>query len=161
MTEDMHFVHGACAVQSPLHYRACGLDNVYLCSGYTREEIAGEMYTSVKDADDLHKAIARHLVLRRKVLSGKEIRFLRKFMGLTQAQLADFLSISDQSVARYEKEQSPLEGSSDRLLRILALGKIVGAIDPAEVIEEIRQSDGSASDNMLLEHDETDWKVAA
>lgn len=160
-TEDMHFVHSACPEQSPLQYRACGLDNVYLRSGYTREDIDGEIYTSVKDADELHKAIALHLLLRRKVLSGPEIRYLRKYMELTQAHLSDFLSVSDQTIARYEKEQTPLEGPGDRLLRLLVLGKITGALVPADVIDQIRQSDSAAGDDLTLEHTDHDWKVAA
>lgn len=159
--EDMHFAHTECAEKAPFHYRACGLDNVYLRSGYDQRTVGGETYTSVQGADDLHLAIAEHLVLRRKVLRGQEVRFLRKFLGWTQADAGDALGISDQSVARYEKDQVPLEGSADRLFRVYVLGKITGKLDPMAVLEEIRQSDSVTSDDLVLERTDDHWKVAA
>jgi DNA-binding transcriptional regulator YiaG len=161
MTDDIHFTHTESAMQAPLHYRACGLDNVYLRSGYVREEIGGEMTTAVKDADALHGAIADHLVLRRKVLTGKEIRFLRRFMDMTQADMGDLLGISDQTVARYEKEQTAFDGPADRLFRLCVLGKLNGDLDPMLIIKEIRQSDSSSTDDLNLDHTDHDWKVAA
>jgi DNA-binding transcriptional regulator YiaG len=137
------------------------LDNVFLRSGYTRQEIAGEMCTSVQDADELHREIALHLTLRKKNLRGQEIRFLRKYMDLTQAELGEWLGLSDQSIARYEKQESPFEGPADMLLRVLMVGKLTGALDPVELVERIRQSDGASRDDMVLEHTDHEWKVAA
>ena len=159
--EAMHFAHTDCAEKAPFHYRACGLDNVFLRSGYEQKTRGDETYTSVQDADELHEAIAEHLTLRRKVLRGQEVRFLRKFLGLTQADLGDLLSLSDQSVARYEKDQVALEGPADRRLRVCVLGKITGAVDPLAMVEEIRQSDSVSSDDLVLERADDHWKVAA
>lgn len=159
--EVMHFAHTDCAEKPPFQYRACGLDNVFLRSGYEQRELGGEIYTSVQDADELHAAIAEHLVLRRKVLRGQEVRFLRKFLGYTQADAGDALALSDQSIARYEKDQVALEGSADRLFRLLVIGKLCGALDPEKVLEEIRQTDSSSSDELVLERADDHWKVAA
>jgi DNA-binding transcriptional regulator YiaG len=160
-SEDLHFAHSECAEQPPFQYRACGLDNVYLRSGYTQKMVGGQIFTSVQDAEDLHTEIAKHLVLRRKVLRGQEVRFLRKVMGLTQADMGDLLSLSDQSVARYEKDQVPLEGPADRLLRLYVIGAITGVVNPMEVVEEIRQSDSVSSDDVVLQRTDDHWKVAA
>jgi len=159
--EVMHFTHTDCAEKPPFHYRACGLDNVYLRSGYEQKIVGGETYTAVQDADELHTAIAEHLVLRRKLLRGQEVRFLRKFLGWTQADAGDALGVSDQSVARYEKDQVALEGSTDRLFRLYVLGKLTGVLDPFKVLEEIRQSDNVSSDDLVLERADDHWKVAA
>lgn len=159
--EEMHFVHTECAEKAPLQYRACGLDNVYLRSGYEQKILAGETYTSVQDADELHEAIAEHLVLRRKVLRGQEVRFLRKFLGWTQADGGDAIGVSDQTVARWEKDQGVLEGPADRLLRLYVLGHLAGEIDPAKVLEEVRQSDSLSSDDLVLERSDDEWRVAA
>jgi DNA-binding transcriptional regulator YiaG len=56
----------------------------------------------VMDVEGLHRAIGRHLVLHRKGLSPKEVRFLRKRMDLTQAELAAKLGNDAQSVARWK-----------------------------------------------------------
>lgn len=161
MSEDMHFARKGCDRQEPFRYLACGLDNVYLTSGYERRERAGQWMTAVEDAEGLHAAIARFLVLRRKQLSGQEVRFLRKQLNLSQAELGKLLGVSDQSVARYEKEQTRLEGAADMLLRLLIAGQALGQLDPLKKIEEIRASDDAADPRLVLEHEGDHWRMAA
>jgi DNA-binding transcriptional regulator YiaG len=102
----------------PKPYRACGLDGIYLLNGYTVEEHDGEQHISVTKMDELHQAIGRHLVMCRKGLAPREIRFLRKTMDLTQAELADKLGNNAQSVARWEKGECEVPGPSEKLLRL-------------------------------------------
>jgi hypothetical protein len=71
----------------PLHYTACGLDDVYLVNGFTREQIDGEEAVSIEDMDGLWKAIGLSLARDRKALTAKEVRFLRHHMDQTQAEL--------------------------------------------------------------------------
>src|ERR1700730_284882 len=77
--------------KKPLHYTACGLDDVYLVSGYEVEDTAYGKGTSIKNADELHRVIGSYLVANKKLLSGKEIRFLRHQMDFTQSELARLL----------------------------------------------------------------------
>lgn len=160
MSEEMHFARTGCIPQEPFQYLACGLDNIYLTSGYVRKQRGGHWMTSIEDADGLHRAIARHLVLRRKQLSGRELRFLRKNMELTQAELAQLFGVTDQTVARYEKGESEFTGAADMLLRLLVVGHLTGAVDPIKLAEEIRESDDVTEDKLVLEHDDV-WKIAA
>lgn len=163
MTDDVRMKHVACPPAAvPYHYTACGLENVYLLSGYTVEEHDGEKYVSVKDVEELYEAIAEKLVTRRKVLAGKEVRFLRKLLGYSQAKLGLMLGLSDQMVARYEKEQSTLEGAADTLLRAFVLCKIDGEADLLADIERLRMSDERLNDRMTLVHgDNGEWRDAA
>jgi putative transcriptional regulator len=108
------------ADKPPYRYTECGLDDVYLLSGY---EVDGE-FVMVKDADELHKAIGCFLVTEKKLLSGKELRFLRKEMDLTQGELSKLLQISDQSVARWEKDKYEIPPPADFLMRLLFLDHI-------------------------------------
>ncbi len=160
MSEEMHFARKGCAPQEAFRYLACGLDNIFLTSGYVRKERAGQWVTAVEDADGLHKAIAKHLVLRRKQLGGKEVRFLRKHLELTQAELAKLFGVTDQTVARYEKDVSAFEGAADMLLRLLVAGHAIGVLDPIKLVEEIRESDDVQDQRLVLEHDDV-WKIAA
>lgn len=80
----MHFTHTGCAEQPLVQYRACGLDNVYLRSGYDQRVLAGENFISVRDADELHALIAKHLAART-VLTLAEVRFLNKHVRSGQA----------------------------------------------------------------------------
>ena len=100
----------------PLHYKACGLDDVYLFNGFKIETIDGEDYLTVEDLDGLWKAIGLHLVTTRKELAPKEIRFLRHHMNFTQAELAAQMRVTDQTVARWEKGLNELSGPADMML---------------------------------------------
>jgi putative zinc finger/helix-turn-helix YgiT family protein len=155
------FTHVGSPTREPLHYTACGLDNIYLTSGYQTREVGGEIYVSVHEVDQLHVAIATFLARQKKVLDGQEIRFIRKYLDLTQRELGEFLGVSDQSVARYEKGQSPLDGATDGLLRLLVAAQADGCINVREELELIRASDDVASPELMFEHGEHEWRIAA
>jgi hypothetical protein len=72
----------------PLPYTACGLNDVYLVNGFTRETIDGEQFTTIENMEVLWKAIGCHFVTKKKVLAPKEIKYLRGQIDLTQAELA-------------------------------------------------------------------------
>lgn len=110
----------------PYLYRACGLDEIYLLNGYAKEEHDGETHVAITDIDGLHQAIGRHLVVHRKGLAPKEVRFLRNTMNLTQAQLADMLGNNSQSVARWEKGECEMPGTAEKLLRAVFLASLMG-----------------------------------
>lgn len=121
VNDDSFFFAGEKIAEQPYRYRACGLDGIYLMNGYSVEEHDGEQHVSVADVDGLHRAIGRHLVTHRKALSAKEIRFLRDTMDKTQAELADMLGNTSQSVARWEKGQCEMPGAAEKLLRAIFL----------------------------------------
>lgn len=117
---NLHFYRSGEAIEGEaLHYKECGLDNVYLLNGFNVEEYEGEEYVSIADSDGLNKAIGLFIVMHRKAPSGREIRFLRNEMDMSQAQLADILGVSDQSVARWEKGESETPGPAILALRVL------------------------------------------
>lgn len=102
----------------PYHYRECGLDYVFLMNGYTIENYDGEECVSIKNVDGLWKAIGLKLCTENKTLSAREVRFLRRVMNKTQSELAEELRVSDQTVARWEKGTSDLDGPADIVLRM-------------------------------------------
>ncbi len=112
--------------KEPMPYRACGLDGIYLLNGYSVEPHDGEDHFSVTKMEELHQAIGRHLVTRRKGLAPKEIRFLRNTMDLTQADLASHLGNNAQSVARWEKGECEIPGTAEKLLRVVFLAHLMG-----------------------------------
>lgn len=102
-----------------LHYRECGLDNVYLSNGWRWEETPVGRFLHIRDDRALFAALARHIVDRPHQPSGQELRYLRVFLELSQAALGQLLGLSDQQVARWEKEQSRIEPAVLRLLALL------------------------------------------
>lgn len=107
------------APKEPLPYPDCGLDDVFLVGGYDYDE-EGNLY--VHDLDDLYEAIGRWVANQPRTLSAREIRFLRKRIGLSQSQLGLMLGCDQQSVARWEKGTAS-NGPADRMLRTIFLLK--------------------------------------
>lgn len=116
--------YGNDADGEPLHYKACGLDDVYLLSGYERHQTAHGDGVSIKDMDALHRAIGRRIVCEKSALNGKEIRFLRKHLDMTQEEFARYLSVTGQTVQRWEQDKFDSIGAADGLIRLLFLDQI-------------------------------------
>ena len=52
-------------------------------------------------------------------MCGKEVRFLRKLLDLTQAELALWIGYHSQQIARWEKGQGVINPAADRFLRVI------------------------------------------
>lgn len=107
-----------------LHYRESGLDNVYLANGWRWEETPIGRFLEIKDDRALFAALARHIIEQPYQPSGKELRYLRVYLDLSQAELGKLLGLSDQQVARWEKETSKIEPAVFRLLSLLVRERI-------------------------------------
>lgn len=102
------------------HYTECGLDNVYIEGVEVVRDDTGEEVVRLPNIALLHRLIAKALIGKRGPLTGRELRFLRTEMGLTQAQLADIVQVDAQTVGRWERGETPIPGASDMLVRKLA-----------------------------------------
>ncbi len=123
----------------PLHYVMCGLDNVWLANGFTREEYDGEEYVSIQNVDGLWRAIGISLATEQNELSPQEIKFLRRHMQLTQDELAKKLNVDMQTVARWEKDQTQIPGPADLAIRTLFLTSPRAQPDGASIITRMFQ----------------------
>ncbi len=143
------------------HYQTCGLDNIYLVNGFREIEYDGEMAISIHDLPGLHQAITYSLVNKSKHLSGREFRFLRLEMDLSQAALGKLFGVSDQAIAKWEKEQSSIPTPAELLIRAYAEDKTVnGNGKVAKLIEKLAGL--GHKDMEQLEFQETDrgWESA-
>ena len=101
------------------HYRECGLDNIFLLNGFTVRETRHGRAVSIEDIDGLHRAIGTHLAKEKRMLTGAELRFLRVELGLSQKLLGMLLGKTAQTVARWEKGQSRIDGTADRMAAVV------------------------------------------
>ena len=101
------------------HYRECGLDDVYLLNGFERTKSARGTTIAIGDVDKLHRAIGEHLCLKKKELNGKEIRFLRRELLMSQSLLAHLLNVGEQTVHRWETGKTPMPRAAEALLRFM------------------------------------------
>jgi len=144
------------------HYKGTGLDNVYLTNGYREIKYGDETAVSVMDVDGLHKAIATHLICQADKLNGKEIRFLRNEIDMSQGALADLLGVKVQTFANWEKEIHKIQGSAERLMRVYVnecllnrKGKI------GKLLAEYSALVNHMEKRMLFQETEEGWKEAA
>lgn len=142
------------------HYKACGLDNVYLKNGYTEKETPSGKTLSIKDIDGLHKAIARDLVAHEYPLSGKEFRFLRIELNLSQKALGQLFEKTDQSIALWEKGAQPIPVLADKAIRDLYMESI-GESPIAKLLERLSQVDRRVCElELQLEETEAGWTAS-
>jgi putative zinc finger/helix-turn-helix YgiT family protein len=100
------------------HYTESGLPNVWLLGVEVFECECGESLAFIPCIQELHKLIACELITQENSLSGPEIRFLRKTMGLKAKDFADLLGVKNVSISRWEHgEFSPPE-PTDRFIRL-------------------------------------------
>ncbi len=112
-------------------YTECGLDNVFI-EGI---EMRGDEVLYIPAVNELHKTIARGIVESGTGISGQELRFLRTMMAFTQAELARHVHHDAQSIARWEKNQTPIQPASEIVIRLLAVEKLnLGERGPIEKI---------------------------
>jgi DNA-binding transcriptional regulator YiaG len=141
MTKPKLFYIGDDAPASkPYLYKECGLDNIYLMNGFSIEKIDGEETVSIHNVEGLWKEIGLSLVMYKKTLSPKEIRFLRSQMQMTQSDLARLLRVDDQTVARWEKKKSKIPGPADLGLRMLFLNSEVAQPEGNEILTKLQDT---------------------
>ena len=110
--------------ESLYRYTACGLDNVYLLNGYELHQLEDGEGVSVRDLEDLHRAIGRSLAKQDEPLQPKELRWFRLHLDLTQDKLAEILGCRPQAVAKWEKGESRPSEKNDTFIRLLYLDHI-------------------------------------
>src|ERR1700734_2391307 len=96
-------------------YTDGGLDNVMIEGVNFVADDAGEECVLIPNVNGLHKTIGHGIVARRGSMSGRELRFIRTEMGMTQAQLAEMLHREPLAVSRWERGESPIDGNAEAL----------------------------------------------
>ena len=104
------------------HYTESGLDNIYLDGIDIADCGCGEKIVSISNIPRLHHIIGETLIIKPSLLTGKEIRFLRKDMGMTAKRLADYLGVTKETVSRWENDGRSQGKPLDRLIRLTYAG---------------------------------------
>ncbi len=144
-----------------LHYRECGLRNVWLANGFVEHATPYGPGVAIDDLEGLHRAIAHGLVNKGGKLTGTELRFLRQEMGLSQAKLATMLGNEAQTVALWEKRGGQPK-IADRFIRAIYRELNEGNAKIRDMIERLVDCDLDEADaRITLEQDGRGWKLAA
>jgi putative zinc finger/helix-turn-helix YgiT family protein len=100
------------------HYTESGLPNVWLLGAEVFECECGERFAFIPCIRELHKLIARDIVTQENSLSGPEIRFLRKIMGLKAKDFANLVGVKNVTVSRWERGEINPPELTDRFIRL-------------------------------------------
>ncbi len=105
-------------------YLESGLDNVIICNVEMIKCDCGMESALIKGILALHEAIANCLLDKETHLTGKEIKFLRKEMGLKGKVFANLVGIDNATLSRWENNKSRPSARADRLIRFLYATKM-------------------------------------
>ena len=140
-------------------YKECGLDNVIL-EGVLRSHCdkCGEETFNFGDLEQLHNLIAMTLVRKKSLLSGKEIRFLRKNLGYNGAMFAKLLSKSPETVSRIENGED-VKPAFDRLVRFAVLTKLPNR--NYDFHDQILNESGTKVESIKLHQRNHNWEMVS
>jgi len=102
-----------------------GLPVVLLESVYEAQsgEVSGII---VPDLPGLEAAMAMARIMDDFKLNGREIRFLRRALGLKANELASFLDVAAETLSRWENEKEPISTNPERVLRMRVFNALRG-----------------------------------
>ena len=134
-----------------------------LKNGYDEYETEHGKGVAIHDLKGLHAAIGMHLITHKAVLSGAEVRFLRKELEMSQNELAYYLGVCESSVRNYEKDRNKKPPTAaERLLRALYVDKIKGRSKVGKLLATIAKLNRDQyHESLELEETPEGWKQAA
>ncbi len=106
------------------HYVECGLDNVFIEGMDVVEDHGGDETMVIPEIGNLHRVIAEGIVTLPHKMNGKELRFLRSEMGMTQGNLAKILKVKLLTVSRWERDETEINDAAEMLIRLLAIERL-------------------------------------
>jgi putative zinc finger/helix-turn-helix YgiT family protein len=101
------------------HYTECGLDNVFLTGIPLYQCGCGSKVPILSHIDDLHRLIADMVTTRDDRMNGKELKFVRKMMGMKAIELARKLRVTKQTISNWENEKVRMSSAYDLLLKTM------------------------------------------
>jgi len=126
-------------VRKDYQYIESGLDNVWISGGF---EIVKSPYGDslrIKDVDGLHKCIANCLVHKPELLTGREFRFLRVELDLSQATMAEIFGRDERTIREWETGQDPVKEPANRLVRFIYKQRFTPDANFEELSKSIRK----------------------
>ena len=140
-----------------LQMQTTGLPNVFLDDGYEHRDTSEGPVLVIHDIPGLFAAIGE-AVARKRDLTGAEVRFLRKRLELSQAELAHYLRTSEQTVSLWERGKVEIPSSQSLLLRVLYLERMKNQASAWHLAES---SDVWASERLVFRQTMKGWQELA
>lgn len=106
-------------------YDECGLKSVTLKNILVFHcKPCGAIVPEISNAQELHRLIGLKLLLKDSLLTGAEVKFLRKLLGYSATDFAEVVGTSKTVISRWEN-RSTFGKDSDRMIRLICINKFV------------------------------------
>lgn len=140
-------------------YTACGLDNVWLPNGYQVKATHDGEAVAVNDVDGLHQLIANTLIDKPGRLTGKEFRFLRTQLRLSQEALSTLLDFTENAISLWERKDTA-PAACDQWMRLSMLAKLEGNTKLADAMARTKPSHKLNFSKYLLNEVNGKWTLS-
>lgn len=121
------------------HFTQCGLPDVWVEGIEETVDEDGDAVVVIPRAEALHRLIIRAVIARAGSLTGAEVRAIRTALGMTQADLGQFLHKEPLTVGRWERDEHPIDPNADTLLRLVANERLtLNLALPVMIVAEAR-----------------------
>jgi DNA-binding transcriptional regulator YiaG len=117
-SEPAHIVHGN------YNFKESGLPNVVLCGiKLIKCDHCNNEDPIIPAMNDLFRTIALALVCKPYRLAGEEVRFLRKYLGLTGDKFSRLLHVDKSTLSKWENNDDPVGNQSDLAIRLVVMSQ--------------------------------------
>ena len=85
----------------------------------------GHRYHGFSRVEELSREVARNIAKQEERLQPEQVRFLRKYLGYSSKDFAEFLAVAAETVSRWESKAEPMQMqlSTEKLIRLMALSE--------------------------------------
>jgi putative zinc finger/helix-turn-helix YgiT family protein len=104
-------------------YQEIGLKSVVLLNIVVYHCKCGAIVPEIPYTGILHNCIAMSILQKKALLSGEEIRFIRKAAGFSATELARVLGMEKGTVSRWENSKQDIGKDADRLVRAVCFAR--------------------------------------
>jgi len=106
-------------------YSECGLRTVILLNILVFHCECGGIVPEIPSPAVLHVSIAMKVLQKKTLLSGEEIRFVRKVAGYSGTDLAKVIGMQNTTISHWETDSKLIGKDADRLVRLACFARIV------------------------------------
>jgi|SRR5450759_563027 len=122
-------------------YDGCGLPGITLRDvEVSRCPECGEVEVAIPNIEGLHRVIAQSVARKHDRFTASEVRFLRKWLGLSGVDFASLMGVASETVSRWEQGNNPIGGTAERLLRWLVLTREPVSDYPLDMLKNIAKT---------------------
>ncbi|MDB5816550.1 MAG: hypothetical protein JWQ11_190 [Rhizobacter sp.] len=140
------------------HFTIVGLPNVWLVNGYTLHKTAYGPGISYSELDQLWHLLCMQLVRKPGRLTGKEFRYLRSNLELSQAIIAKRQGVSEQAVSLWERH-GKVPKANDALIRLYYLAERGGDITLKEAVGRLNAVERTVHQEFVARLTRSKWTL--